>query len=112
MNESLVLKAALITAIIGLIAISLIVKFTDIKEINLSEAKQADEGSKIKVTGTVQRVTAKQELSIITITKQENMTVVLFDSINLSKGQKIEATGKTQEYNGEMELVADKITVK
>lgn len=112
MNESLVLKAALITAILGLIAITFIAKLTDIKEISLSEAKQADEGTTIKVIGTVERVTSKEGFSIISIKKEESIAVVLFDSINLTKGQKIEVTGKTQEYEGENELIADKIFLK
>ena len=106
------LKVALITAVLGIIAIALIVKLTDLKEISLGDAKQADEGAMVKVTGTVARVTSKEGFSIISIMKEESMTVVLFDSINLSKGQKVEITGKVQAYEGEKELVADNIVAK
>lgn len=112
MNESLLLKAAMITAVLGIIAIALIAKLTDIKEISLGDAKQADEDAMVKVTGTVERVSSKEGFSIISIRKEESMTVVLFDSINLSKEQKVEVTGKVQEYEGEKELVAEKIVVK
>jgi DNA/RNA endonuclease YhcR with UshA esterase domain len=112
MNESLLLKAAMITAILGLIAIALIAELTDIKEMSLGDAKQIDEGAMVKVTGTIERVSSKEGFSIITIAKEESMTIVFFDSINLTKGQSIEVTGKTREYEGENELVAEKIEVK
>jgi DNA/RNA endonuclease YhcR with UshA esterase domain len=112
MNESLILKAALIVAIIGIIALTLIIKITGIKEMNLGEAKELNEDATIRVTGTVERVMSKEGFSIISIKKEESIDVVLFDSINLSKGQKVEVTGKTKDYNGQKELVADKIVVK
>jgi len=112
MNESLLLKAALITAIIGLAAITLLIKLSGIKEMNIGEAKQAEEGETVKITGTVTRITAKEGFSIINIRKEEEITIVLFEQLNLSKGQKIEVTGKTQDYEGKKELVAEKIVVK
>jgi len=112
MNESLLLKTALITAILGLIAITLIVKLTSLEEMNIGEAKQADEGNVLIISGTVERVTSKEGFSIISIKKEESIDVVMFDSINLSKGQKVEVTGKTKEYRGSKEIVADKIIVK
>ncbi|MBN2051935.1 hypothetical protein JW756_00350 [Candidatus Woesearchaeota archaeon] len=112
MNESLLLKAALITAIIGLAAIIIIIKLSGISEMNIGEAKQQEEGELVKVTGTITRITAKEGFSIINIRKEEEISIVLFDSINLSKGQKVEVTGKTQEYEGKKELIAEKIVVK
>jgi len=112
MDESLLLKTALITAIVGLAAITLIAKLTSIEEMNIGEAKKADEGATVMITGTVEKVTSEEGFSIINLKKEESIAIVLFDSINLSKGEKVEVTGKTQEYKGSMELVADKIVVK
>jgi DNA/RNA endonuclease YhcR with UshA esterase domain len=112
MNESLLLKAALITAILGIIALIVIIKATGIKEININQAKESEEGATIRITGIVERVTSKEGFSIISIKKEETISVVLFDNINLSKGQKVEITGKVQDYQGSKELVADKIVVK
>jgi len=112
MNESLLLKVALATAILGIIALIIIIKATGIQEININQAKESEEGATIKITGVVERVTSKEGFSIISIKKEETISVVLFDSINLSKGQRVEITGKTQDYKGTKELVADKIVIK
>jgi hypothetical protein len=111
MNESFLLRAALITAAIGLAALALIVALSGIKEINIGEAKAADEGLAVRITGTVERVTSKEGFSIIDVKKQETISVVLFDAINLSRGQQVEITGKTQEYLGKKEIVADRIII-
>lgn len=112
MNESLLLKAALITAVLGIIALIVIIKTTDIQEININQAKASEEGETIKITGIVERVTSKEGFSIISIKKEEAISIVLFDNINLTKGQRVEITGKTQDYKGTKELVADKIVIK
>jgi uncharacterized protein YdeI (BOF family) len=112
MNESLMLKVALATAVLGLAVLMLIVKFSGLKEMSISEAKQLDEDQTVKITGTVERFTSKEGFSIIDVKKQESVSVVVFESINLSKGQRVEITGKTQEYQGKSEIVADKIVVK
>src|SRR4030042_1856166 len=112
MNESLLLKIALITAILGLAALALIAKITDLKEINIGEAKQADEEVTVKITGTVERVTSKEDFSIINIRKEEEISVVLCDKINLSRGQRVEITGKTKEYKGQKEIVAETILIR
>jgi DNA/RNA endonuclease YhcR with UshA esterase domain len=112
MQESLLLKIALITSVVGLALLMLLLRITGFKEIDISEANQIEEGTAVKITGTVERVTSKEGFSIIRIKKEETMDVVLFDSINLSQGQRIEVTGKTKEYQGTKELVADRIVVK
>jgi hypothetical protein len=112
MDESVMLKVALIVAVIGIAAIILITKFSGIQEINIGEAKGMGEGETVRISGVIQRVSAQEGFSIITLRKEEEISVVLFDSINLSKGQKVEVIGKTKDYNGEKELVADKIVRK
>jgi RPA family protein len=112
MQESLLLKIALSTSVIGLALLLLILFSTGFKEIDISEAKQTEEGSAIKITGTIEKVTSNEGFSIISIRKEETIDIVVFDSINLSKGQIVEVTGKTKEYNGQNELVADRIIIK
>jgi len=111
-QESLLLKLALITSVVGLALLILLLKTTGFQEINISEAKEIEEGSAVKVTGIVEKVTSKEDFSVISIKKQETIDIVIFDSINLSKGATVEVTGKTKEYNGKNELVAEKIVVQ
>ena len=44
--------------------------------------------------------------------KQEEITVIIFEKVNLTKGQRIEVSGKIEEYKGEKEIVAEKVVVK
>lgn len=111
MQDSVLLKIALITSILGLGFLAIILATTGLQEIDISEAKELEEDTSIRITGTVQRVTNKDDFAIVSIKKEEEITVVLFENINLTKGQRIEVIGKTQDYNGEKEVVADKIII-
>jgi molybdenum cofactor biosynthesis enzyme MoaA len=112
MQDSTLLKIALGTSIIGLAALAIILKITGFEEVNISEAKALEEQASVKISGIVDRVTSKEGFSIINVRKEETVAVVVFDSINLTKGQRVEIIGEIKEYNGEKELVADSITVK
>ncbi len=112
MKDSLLLRIALITSIIGLAILVIILKTTGLQEIDISEAKELEEDTTVRITGIVERVTNKDNFAIINIKKQETITVIIFDNINLSKGQKVEVIGKTKEYKGEKEVIADKIILK
>ena len=112
MQDSLLLKIAMITSIIGLGFLVLILTTTGLQEIDISEAKELEEDKAVKIIGTVERITTKEGFTIINLRKEEEITVIMFDKVNLTKGQKVEITGRTEEYKGEKEVVAEKVVVK
>jgi len=112
MKDSLLLRIALATSIIGLCALGLILEITGLQEVSISEAKDLGEDKTVRITGVVERVTNKDKFAIINIMKEEKITVVLFDNINLSRGQRVEIIGKTKNYKGEKEVIADEIIIK
>lgn len=112
MKDSLLLKIALVTSIIGLGFLVLILTTTGLQEIDISEAKELEEDQAVKIIGTVERITVKEGFSIINLRKEEEITVIMFDKVNLSKGQRIEVSGKIEEYKGEKEIIAEKVVVK
>lgn len=112
MQDSLLLKIAMIISIIGLGFLVIILTTTGLQEIDISEAKELEEDQAIKIIGIVERVTAKEGFSIINLKKEEEITVIMFEKVNLTKGQRIEVTGRTEKYKGEKEVVAEKIIIK
>ena len=97
MQDSSLLKIAIITSIIGLGFLVIILTTTGLQEIDISEAKQLEEDKAIKIIGVVESITTKEGFSIINIRQEEEISVIIFDNINLSKGQRVEITGKTSE---------------
>jgi hypothetical protein len=111
MDESTLLKIALLTSIVGIIALLAILGLSDISESTISQVKTMDDGAGALVSGTVERITVKGNFSIIVISKKEQVSVVAFENISIKKGDEITVLGQVKEYKGEKELVADKITV-
>jgi uncharacterized protein YdeI (BOF family) len=112
MEESILLRVALALSIIGICALLLIMKLSGIDESSISQAKQLEEGTPVKITGTVERISAKEGFTIITLSAKEQIEAVAFKSINLSKGQRVQVTGKVKDYNGKNELVIDEILLR
>lgn len=105
------LKASLLIALIGLACLIAILKFGGIGESTVSQAKALEEGSSVRISGFVNKALTKEGLTRITLTREESIEVVLFESINLTPGAKIEVQGKVQEYNGKNEVLADRIVI-
>ncbi|MBW2990541.1 hypothetical protein KY348_02430 [Candidatus Woesearchaeota archaeon] len=101
----------MITSIIGLGFLVIILTSTGLQEIDISEAKELEEDKTIKITGIVESITNKEDFSIINIRKEEEISVIIFENVNLSKGQRVEITGRTTEYKGEKEVVGEKISI-
>ena len=72
MKDSLLLRIALITSIIGLAILVIILKTTGLQEVDISEAKELEEDKTVSITGIVERVTNKEDFAIINIKKQED----------------------------------------
>lgn len=66
----------------------------------------------IKIKGTVYDVEEKEKITIITFKTKDNLKAITFDNTQLQKGDEIQITGKLQEYNGKIEIVADQIITK
>ena len=111
MRENTLLKIALASAVVGLIALFLISKSIDIPEYNPSEIK--DLGKDVKLTGMITKVRDADGLFFIEIKQENYVTVVFFtkEENEFKKGENVEIIGKVQEYNGKPEIIAKKIRV-
>ena len=112
MQDSLLLKIAMIPSIMGIGFLIIILTTTGLQEVDISEAKEMKEDKTVMITGKVERVTIKEGFTIINLKKEEEIAVITFEKINLSQGQGIEVTGRIQDYKGEKEVVAEKIVLK
>ncbi|MBN2142633.1 hypothetical protein JW711_04855 [Candidatus Woesearchaeota archaeon] len=111
MDESTLLKAALATSIIGIVSLLLVLFLSqsDMETSRLSSVKAMEEGESVLVSGSVIQSISKEEFSIITIEKSEEMKIIAFQNISLKKGDRITVRGKISEYKGEKEIIADQI---
>ena len=112
MEEAKLLKISLICIMIGMPVLLLISQSIELSESNIAKITDANIGKQSKVEGIVKRITAKESFSIIDVERTDTITVVAFDNITLRKGDKIIAKGKLEEYQDDIELVADEIRLK
>ena len=111
MDDALLLKIALIVGVIGVIGLFLLNASIDLKETRFEDVDSVDSGY-VKISGVVERVYSKENLTIIDVSQKCNIKVVVFDEVELSEGQYIEAEGTVEDYEGKNELLAERIVVK
>ena len=112
MDESFLLKSALFTAAIGVCALALVLKFSEVEPASALGARLSDEDSLVRLEGIVSGVSAKGNFTIITLETRDSIQVVAFGGVGVAKGQQVSVEGSVREYLGSKEVIADKITAR
>jgi len=99
MNEKMLLITALVCIVLGLPMLYIASKFVS----------SDDPRVLTELVGVVERVTAKEKVTIISVKPITSIPVVAFDDANVKKGEKITVKGKLESYNGKLEFVADEL---
>ena len=122
MNEQTLTKVALSCSVIGLTVLFIV--SSHIKEELYYELENAKLGSKVTVSGIVERVIEKEKVVVVELTdvndkKNRNkspapvISVVLFrnpkKALNISEGDVIKVKGTVEEYKGERELIGEEV---
>ncbi|MBW2986350.1 hypothetical protein KY333_03190 [Candidatus Woesearchaeota archaeon] len=100
MNEKMLLITALTCIVVGLPILYAASQFVS----------SDDPRVLTELMGVVERVTAKEKVTIISVKPIHSIPVVSFDNLNVKKGEKITVTGRLESYNGKIEFIADELT--
>ena len=115
MKEKTLLKIALITSLLGLLILYLISGNIEIKEKNIEKITIENKDEFVKLRGFVNKVIDTEKVTIMEIIQPQQMTVVLFKNENktmpIQQGNEIEIFGKVDEYEGSLEIIADRLRV-
>ncbi|MBW2973821.1 hypothetical protein KY346_05525 [Candidatus Woesearchaeota archaeon] len=99
MNEKVLLIIALTCVVLGLPILYIASQFVE-----------ADDPRVLtELVGVVERVSAKEKVTIISVKPMTSIPVVTFDKSNVKKGEKITVKGELKSYNGKLEFVADEL---
>ena len=115
MNEKKLLKIALICSLIGLLILFIFSDNISIEEKDISKIEDEDIGNNVKIIGKVNRITNTDKVAFLGISQEttKEITVVLFKDKNISllPGMRVEITGSVEDYNGEKEIIGNKVTI-
>jgi DNA/RNA endonuclease YhcR with UshA esterase domain len=114
MKDSTLLKISLAVSVTGIFIILYLVEFQNRLPDNLNEITKDQLDSLIKVEGEVTKVTKTPGLLILNIKDNTGTTeVIAFTSQEslIEKGMKVEVTGRVQEYQNKLEIIADEIKI-
>jgi len=113
MQEKTLLKIALIFSLVGIILLFIFSNNVSIKEINIGKINEEDLDTTVKIIGRIEKVSDTEKVIFLTIGQEkiETIPVLLFKDSNISfaPGDYVEITGTLEDYEGEKEVIANKI---
>ena len=110
----MLLKMALMCSLIGLAVLYFISGNIDLKNYKTYDYN-AKEDEFVKINGIISKISKKDNVIFIEIKQDNIVNVVAFGNVNnlnnLNLGDNVEVIGKTQEYKGKNEIIAQKIRI-
>lgn len=113
MEERTLFKIAAAISILGLFIMYTISEKMDLSNSNISMINRTLIGEKIHIKGTIMYKNDFGKIILLNVTDDTgSMQVVMYKNsknVNINKGDIIEVTGLVNDYNGRLEIKADKI---
>jgi len=103
-------KYALITFLIGIIALYFLSQNLEPKLIKISDISEKMMDNYVKIQGNVIKVKNYDTIDSITVNDSTEIIDVIAPKSNITKGSRIEVIGKVNEYKGVLEIEAEKIS--
>ena len=98
------MKASLVCALLGISGLAFVVYAYEPPAVGTIGEKDA--GKIVTIGGIVEEVKTVSDTTLMIV---NGTKIVSFGNENIKKGERIQATGRVQIYNGEPEIVADSI---
>lgn len=109
MHDETLKKIALTGVIIGLLGLFAIATTTSEEDLAISRIKLEDVGSKVSFSGKVVDVRATNGITILTIQRNEEISVFVNKELKLTRGDTVRIKGKVEEYQGRKEIIASEV---
>lgn len=112
MDESNLLKLALISSLVGIVVLLLISSNIELESSSIGELEEMDTEN-VKITGVISSVKDLGKIMILGVSQPQTIDVMLFKEgdVELQKGDFVELTGELREYRGKKEIIANKIEI-
>jgi len=113
-KEKILLKIALIAAVVGIVILYLISGQISIDEETIEKINKDNIGEDVKLLGKVENVVETDSVFFIDLVQPSSISVLVFKNnknLSLLDGREVEIIGSIDEYNGEIEVIADRIRV-
>ena len=115
MKEKTLFKIALICSLVGIIALYFISEKISINEVSIDKINEIDVGKSVKITGRVEKVSDSGKVMFLEVGQEkiETIPVLLFkdSAVSLKKGDYVEITGTVENYEGEREVIANRVRI-
>lgn len=115
MEDSFLLKIALILAIFGILLLYIISLSFTIPENNINNTKNMKDNEIIRIKGTITNVKELNKTLILDISQQNSIKAVFFKKSDsdseLKEGYSVDISGKIRIYNNKPEIVIDKLKI-
>ena len=110
MEQETLFKLSLAVSLAGIFLLLLLSNILEPKLININQINNKTLNKKVKIAGSIEKIQDKETFKILTLSDETGKIEVLCECQNLSVNQNIRVIGQIQEYNGNLQIQANKLS--
>ncbi|MFP4524128.1 MAG: hypothetical protein ACLFO2_02295 [Candidatus Woesearchaeota archaeon] len=107
--DSVLVRWSLAVSFIGLIGLAWLSTSIELPESQLSEAR-CRVGETVRVEAVVEDVTTSGNVTILSLREECSLEAVAFERLDVGVGDRVEASGTVERYEGEPELLLERLS--
>lgn len=115
MKDNNLLKISFICSLLGILILYTLSQNISVEEKTINKITIGDLDNKVKIKGLVDNIIDTESVLILDVAQAQNMKVILFkennQSIDIKKEDLIEVIGQVEEYNGELEIIGQRVRI-
>ena len=114
MNDKILLRTALVTALIGIAGLFVISEDRDLEAFSLSAITAEHIGQELEISGMITGISDREDVMMIELHDgSRSIKAVVFKDgkLDLKEGDEIRIKGEISEFDGSLEIIANEIQV-
>ena len=109
-DKEKLLKYSIFISLIGLMILFLINQFIEIEKTPISQIDESYLGKTVKIEGAITNIQNRGNISLLSIDRSV-IDIVVFSKIHIEKGTNVSIIGKVEEYDGELQIRVDRVSL-
>ena len=113
-TERVLITAGLSISIIGIVLLFLILKTAELPLEELTAVSEENQDEMVRVEGVVENIRhlKNNTITILTLSEKIERKAIIFDYVNVSEGMMVDVEGNVELYQGEPELVIERLVTR
>ncbi len=111
MNESFLVKLAIIVSVLGITLLYFISGNIEVNDTTIQKITNEEITGSVQIKGQVKEITKSDKVTFLVINQESEIKAIAFDKLEVVQGDYVEITARVSDDSDEKELIVERLKV-